>query len=71
MKEQPLKPLKDVSQEETEVGFLTPAEVRSFPKFANASDEEVWNIINTLHKLSLVTYNAFVKEEAKKSSDIL
>lgn len=34
--------------------FLTPNELRSFPKYANASDEEVWDAINTFHRLALV-----------------
>lgn len=43
--------------------FLTEAEVRSFPKFKNASDEQVQNIINTLHDLALISYQIFCKEE--------
>lgn len=43
--------------------FLTEAEVRSFPKFKNASDEQVQNIITTLHNLALVSYQVFCKEE--------
>ena len=43
--------------------FLTEKEVRSFPKFQNAPDEEVQNIISTLHHLSLISYQLFCKEE--------
>jgi hypothetical protein len=43
--------------------FLTEAEVRSFPKFKNANDEQVQNIINTLHDLALISYHVFCKEE--------
>lgn len=48
--------------------FLTEAEVRSFPKFKNASDEEVQNIITTLHNLALISYQVFCKEEKAQSS---
>ena len=43
--------------------FLTEKEVRSFPKFRHASDEEVQNIISTLHHLALISYQLFCKEE--------
>lgn len=43
--------------------FLTEAEVRSIPKFKNASDEQVQNIINTLHELALISYQVFCKED--------
>jgi hypothetical protein len=43
--------------------FLTEAEVRSFPKFKNASEEQVQNIIATLHNLALISYQVFCKEE--------
>ena len=51
-----------VEREEQKL-FLTGAEVRSFPKYKNATDEEVQNIINTLHNLALICYQAFCKEE--------
>lgn len=43
--------------------FLTEKQVRSFPKYKYASDEEVKNVINTLHNLALISYHAFCKEE--------
>jgi hypothetical protein len=42
--------------------FLTEEEVRSFPQFKDASNEEVQNIIDTLHELALVAYELFCKE---------
>jgi len=46
--------------------FLTEAEVRSIPKFKNASEEEVQNIITTLHNLALISYQVFCKEEKEE-----
>lgn len=43
--------------------FLTEKELRSYPKYKNASDEEVQNAILTFHKLALICYQAFCKEE--------
>jgi ATP-dependent exoDNAse (exonuclease V) beta subunit len=43
--------------------FLTEKELRAFPKYKNASDEEVQNAILTFHKLALICYHAFCKEE--------
>ena len=42
--------------------FLTEMQVRSFPGFENISDEEVINIINTLHQFSLITYELITTE---------
>lgn len=42
--------------------FLSEEQVRSFPKFKNASPEEVENIISTLHDLALITYELFCRE---------
>ena len=42
--------------------FLSEKQVRSFKEFENASDEEVINIINTLHQLSLITYEIITAE---------
>lgn len=36
--------------------FLTENQVRSFPDFENATDDEVENIISSLHIFSLITY---------------
>lgn len=43
--------------------FLTDAEIRSFPKYKDAPDVEVQNAIITFHKLALICYEAFCKEE--------
>jgi hypothetical protein len=43
--------------------FLTEKELRAFPKYKHASDEEVQNAILTFHKLALICYEAFCKEE--------
>ncbi|GAA4733322.1 hypothetical protein [Flavisolibacter ginsenosidimutans] len=43
--------------------FLTEKELRSYPKYKYASDEEVQNAILTFHKLALACYQAFCKEE--------
>ena len=65
MIEHRLKSANDLSEDEEQKLFLTPKELRSFPKYANASDEEVWDAINTFHRLALISYEAFVKEENK------
>lgn len=46
-----------------EVLFLTEAEIRAYPKYKNATDEVVQNAIYTLHKLALVCFDAFCREE--------
>lgn len=43
--------------------FLTEKELRNYPKYKNATDEEVQNAILTFHKLALICYQAFCKEE--------
>jgi hypothetical protein len=43
--------------------FLTEEELRAFPKYKHASDEEVQNAILTFHKLALICYQAFCREE--------
>ena len=45
--------LADNTEKEKKL-FLTEKQVRSVPGFENISDEEVINIINTLHQFSLV-----------------
>lgn len=65
--------LNEKVEKEEQKLFLTEAEVRSFPKYKDATDEEVRNIINTLHKLALICYEAFCKEERAeeaKNSDL-
>ncbi len=42
--------------------FLTEKQIRSHPTFKNASDEEVVNIINSLHQLALITYEIVSRE---------
>jgi len=42
--------------------FLTEKQVRSFPGFENATDDEVQQIISSLHILSLITYELVTRE---------
>ena len=42
--------------------FLTEKQIRSYPTFKNVSDEAVINIINSLHQLSLITYEIVSRE---------
>lgn len=42
--------------------FLSDKQVRSFKEFEDTSDEDVINIINTLHQLSLITYEIITAE---------
>jgi hypothetical protein len=42
--------------------FLTEKQVRSVKGFENISDEEVINIIYTLHEFSLITYELIERE---------
>ena len=42
--------------------FLTEKQVRTFSGFENETDDEVQNIINSLHILSLITYELVTKE---------
>ena len=46
--------------------FLIEKEIRSFPKYANASDEEVQAAILIFHKLALICYEMFCKEEKEQ-----
>lgn len=43
--------------------FLTEKELRAYPQYKDASDEEVQNAIQTFHKLALICYKAFCNEE--------
>jgi hypothetical protein len=43
--------------------FLTEKELRAFPKYEHASEEEVQNAILTFHKLALICYQVFCIEE--------
>lgn len=56
-----------VEKEEKKL-FLTEKEVRSYRKYKNATYDEVQNVINTLHTLALVCYEAFCKEEKAKEA---
>ena len=49
--------------------FLSEKQIRSFPGFENAPDDEVINIINTLHQLSLITYELITTELNQKLAD--
>lgn len=43
--------------------FLTEKELRNFPKYKNATDEEIKSAILIFHNLALICYQAFCKEE--------
>lgn len=43
--------------------YLTEKELRAFPKYNHASDEEVQTAILTFHNLALICYQAFCEEE--------
>ena len=49
--------------------FLSEKQIRSFPGFENTPDEEVINIINTLHQFSLITYELITTELNQKLAD--
>ena len=54
-----------LAENKTEKGkqlFLTEKQVRSFSGFENATDDEVQQIITSLHILSLITYELVTKE---------
>jgi hypothetical protein len=53
---------KQENQESEKRLFLTENEVRSFLPYKDATDEEVANIIATIHDLALLTYDAFCRE---------
>ena len=37
--------------------FLTEKQVRAYPQFRDAPEEEIVNIINSLHQLALIIYD--------------
>ncbi len=37
--------------------FLTEKQVRAYPQFRDAPEEEIINIINSLHQLALIAYD--------------
>jgi len=54
-----------LAENKTEKGkqlFLTEKQVRSFSGFENATNDEVQQIITSLHILSLITYELVTKE---------
>ena len=51
--------LEQKERQSNQLLSLTEQQVRAYPEFANATDEEVLHIINTLHQLSLITYEVF------------
>ena len=55
-------------QEKDQRLFLTEEEVRSSPHFKDSTQEEIENVINTLHTLALLTYECFCDECHKNES---
>jgi len=49
-------------QKGNELLLLTTEQIRSSPDFKDACEEEILNIINTLHKLALLTYKVVSNE---------
>lgn len=47
--------------------FLTEAQIRKYPQFTDASQEEIINIINSLHQLALITYEIVSREINSKA----
>lgn len=47
--------------------FLTQEQIKAYPQFKNAADEEVVNIINTLHQFALIAYELISKEINEKA----
>lgn len=50
--------------------FLTEMELRSFPKYKNASEEDIQNAIISLHKLALICYQCSCASEKAQESDL-
>lgn len=46
------------------LNYLSPEQVRAYPQFANATDEEVENIIHSLYELGQIT-SAIISRELK------
>ena len=44
-------------------------QLRAYPQFKDETDENVANIIDSLHKLSLITYEIVQRELSEKSKD--
>jgi len=52
----PLPEYPDILNPENAL-FLTEKQVRAYPQFRDATEEEIINIINSLHQLALITYD--------------
>jgi hypothetical protein len=48
--------------------YLTEEQVRFFPKFKDATPEEIENIIGTLHDLALISYELYCREASENKS---
>lgn len=57
----PLPEYPDILNSEKAL-FLTEKQVRAYPQFRDAPEEEIINIINTLHQLALITYEVITAE---------
>ena len=60
--------LEQKERQSNQLLSLTEQQVRAYSEFTNATDEEVLHIINTLHQLSLITYEVFANELLEKTS---
>ena len=57
----PLPEYPDILNSEKAL-FLTEKQVRAYLQFRDAPEEEIINIINTLHQLALITYEVVSAE---------
>ena len=57
----PLPEYPDILNSEKAL-FLTEKQVRAYAQFRDAPEEEIINIINTLHQLALITYEVVSAE---------
>lgn len=57
----PLPEYPDILNSEKAL-FLTEKQVRAYPQFRDVSEEEIINIINTLHQLALISYEVVTAE---------
>lgn len=62
---------QNLTQGDNKQLFLTEAQVRSFPQFQDKSDEEIQNIITTLHALSTITYELYASEVSENERIML
>lgn len=56
------KSKKEFHDDENKPFFLSEEQVRAYPQFKQASSEEILHIINSLHQLSLITYELISRE---------